>query len=92
MLDALDDDEKLTQTMFVSGQNRNCWFLTENGLYEVLMLSLKPIVKQIKRASSRLSRRLDDDEKGARKTCTLGGEQKMTIINESGPYLPNWRV
>mgnify|MGYP002627538756 CR=1 FL=1 len=45
MLKSVDDDEKLTQTMFVSGQNRNYWFLTENGLYEVLMQSRKPIAK-----------------------------------------------
>lgn len=37
-------------------------------------------------------RRLDHDEKGARKMHTLGGDQAMTIINESGPYLPNWQV
>ena len=30
--------------------------------------------------------RLDDDEKGVRKTDTLGGEQEMTIINEPGLY------
>ena len=31
-------------------------------------------------------RRLDDDEKGRYSTPTLGGEQEMTIINESGLY------
>ena len=50
MLKSVDDDEKLTQTMFVSGQNRNYWFLTENGLYEVLMQSRKPIAKEFKKA------------------------------------------
>jgi hypothetical protein len=30
--------------------------------------------------------RLDDDEKGVRKVYTLGGEQKVNIINESGLY------
>jgi prophage antirepressor-like protein len=29
---------------------------------------------------------LDDDEKGTSNICTLGGEQKMLIINESGLY------
>lgn len=48
MLNAIDDDEKLTSTMFISGQNRDVWFLTEDGLYEVLMLSRKPIAKQFK--------------------------------------------
>lgn len=49
MLKRVDEDEKLIQTMFVSGQNRECWFLTENGLYEVLMQSRKPIAKEFKR-------------------------------------------
>ncbi len=30
--------------------------------------------------------KLDDDEKGIYKTYTLGGEQEMLIINESGLY------
>ncbi|MGG4040654.1 phage antirepressor [Bacillus smithii] len=33
-----------------------------------------------------LTRTLDDDEKGVHIIHTLGGEQKMTIINESGLY------
>lgn len=33
-----------------------------------------------------MAERLDDDEKGTRKLCTLGGDQEMTIINESGLY------
>lgn len=49
MLACADDDEKLMRTIFVSGQNRECWFLTESGLYEVLMLSRKPIAKQFKK-------------------------------------------
>lgn len=49
MLRKVDEDEKLIQTLFVSGQNRNMWFLTENGLYEVLFQSRKPIAKQFKK-------------------------------------------
>lgn len=30
--------------------------------------------------------RLDDDEKGTRKVCTLGGEQSLLCVNESGLY------
>lgn len=36
--------------------------------------------------SSMAASRLDDDEKGVSLTDTLGGEQKSTIINESGLY------
>lgn len=49
MIQSVDDDEKLMGTMFLSGQTRKCNFLTENGLYEVLMQSRKPIAKQFKR-------------------------------------------
>ena len=49
MLNMVDDDEKLTYTMCNSGQNREMWFLTEDGLYEVLMQSRKPIAKQFKK-------------------------------------------
>ena len=49
MTRAIDDDEKLVQTMFVSGQNREVILLTENGLYEVLMQSRKPVAKQFKK-------------------------------------------
>lgn len=33
-----------------------------------------------------MTRRLDDDEKGMQKLHTLGGEQELSIINESGLY------
>lgn len=49
MLASVDEDEKLTLPMVKSGQNRDMWFLTEDGLYEVLMQSRKPIAKQFKK-------------------------------------------
>lgn len=49
MMRTVDDNEKLIQTLFVSGQNREMWFLTEDGLYEILMQSRKPIAKEFKR-------------------------------------------
>ena len=49
MLEGVDEDEKLKETIFTSGQNREVWFLTEDGLYEVLMQSRKPIAKQFKK-------------------------------------------
>lgn len=54
MVSKIDEDEKTVRTMFVSGQNRDCLFLTENGLYEVLMLSRKPVSKQFKKAIKEL--------------------------------------
>ena len=49
MLNTVDDIEKLSGTIFVSGQNREMRFLTEDGLYEVLMQSRKPIAKEFKK-------------------------------------------
>lgn len=49
MIKSVDDDEKLMGTLFLSGQNRDAWFLTEDGLYEVCMQSRKPIAKKIKK-------------------------------------------
>ena len=49
MMNTVDEDEKLTYTIYNSGQNREMWFLTENGLYEVLFQSRKPIAKAFKK-------------------------------------------
>ena len=48
MIVSVDESEKLLRTLFVSGQNREVWTLTEDGLYEVLMQSRKKIAKQFK--------------------------------------------
>lgn len=49
MLESIDDDEKVVNNVYTLGGNQNAWFLTENGLYEVLMLSRKPIAKEFKK-------------------------------------------
>lgn len=49
MINSVDDDEKLiSRTKDCLGRDNSATFLTENGLYEVLMLSRKPIAKQFK--------------------------------------------
>lgn len=48
LLKSVDDDEKLTSTILRAGQSRRVNMLTEDGLYEVLMLSRKPIAKKFK--------------------------------------------
>lgn len=48
-LKALDSDEKLTQTVFVSGQNREMWLINEPGLYSLILRSRKAEAKQFKR-------------------------------------------
>lgn len=50
MLDKVDEEEKTTHTISMSGNyTTQAWFLTEDGLYEVLMQSRKPIAKQFKK-------------------------------------------
>ena len=48
MLGSVDDEEKLLLKVLIAGQLREAWFLTENGLYEVFMLSKKPKAKIFK--------------------------------------------
>ena len=48
MLNTVDEDEKLVATIVRSGQRRDMWFLTEYGLYEVLMQSRKPMARRFK--------------------------------------------
>ena len=54
MVQTVDDDEKGIYNVYTLGGNQDCMFLTENGLYEVLMLSRKPIAKKFKKEVKRI--------------------------------------
>lgn len=58
MVNLVDEDEKLKRTLYVSGQRREMWFLTEDGLYELLMQSRKPIAKQFKKQVKKMLKEL----------------------------------
>lgn len=50
MLSSIDEEEKTTLTISYNGNmTTNQLFLTEDGLYEVLMQSRKPIAKEFKK-------------------------------------------
>ncbi|MBU5250549.1 phage antirepressor KilAC domain-containing protein [Lysinibacillus capsici] len=49
MIRSIDEDEKVKNNVPTLGGNQESWFLTEDGLYEVLMQSRKPIAKQFKK-------------------------------------------
>lgn len=50
MLNNLDKDEKIkVATILPSGRSQDLWYVTEDGLYEILMLSRKPIAKEFKK-------------------------------------------
>lgn len=47
MIKQVDEDEEALETIFrEDGSTHKQWFLTEDGLYEVLMQSRKPIAKE----------------------------------------------
>ena len=104
MLESVDDDEKIKKicevnnsyfTSFKARKTQEMWFLTENGLYEVLMLSRKPIAKQFKKEVKKILHQLRVKggyitEKG------LGAildnpDYLMELINESGKRLVEMR-
>ena len=58
MLASVDEDEKVRKIVPTPGGPQEMWFLTENGLYEVLMLSRKPVAKLFKREVKRILREL----------------------------------
>ncbi|ODV55429.1 phage antirepressor KilAC domain-containing protein [Lysinibacillus fusiformis] len=49
MLKSVDDEEKVVNNVYTLGGTQESWFLTEDGLYEVLMQSRKPIAKYFKK-------------------------------------------
>ena len=58
MIANVDDDEK--QTLFI-GTHKNsmsAWYLTEDGLYEVLMQSQKPIAKKFKKEVKKILKQI----------------------------------
>lgn len=74
MIGLVDKEEKLKCLISTSGQAREMWFLTEDGLYEVLMQSRKPIAKKLKKEIKKILRQIrltggyipisdEDDEK-----------------------------
>ena len=48
MMRSVDEDEKVTNNVCTLGGVQSMWFLTEDGLYELLMQSRKPVAKQFK--------------------------------------------
>lgn len=50
----VDDDEKVRKIVPTLGGNQEMWLLTEDGIYEVLMQSRKPIAKQFKKGVKKI--------------------------------------
>lgn len=73
MLKSIDEDEKLKirpkQSLGLLTNNNEYWFLTEDGLYEVLMQSRKPIAKKFKKEVKQILK--DVRKHGAHMTDTF---------------------
>lgn len=82
LLETVDDDEKLTHTIYASGQNREMWMLTEDGLYEVIMQSRKPIAKEFKREAAKVLSGLKASNTKALATTTVDGIDLVRDNNE----------
>lgn len=78
LVNAVDEDEKCTRTIITSEANSTvAWFLTEEGVYEVLMQSRKPIAKEFKKAVKEILKTI-------RKT---GG---YVVENRAIDFVSNW--
>lgn len=49
MIKNIDQDEKVLDSIYTLGGTQEVWLLTEDGVYEVLMQSRKPVAKQFKK-------------------------------------------
>lgn len=49
MLSLCEEDEKCNLPVVVAGQSRNCTFVTESGLYNIMSQSRKPIARKWRR-------------------------------------------
>lgn len=48
-VERLDDDEKLTRTLYVSGQGRQMWLVNESGMYALVIRSNKPKAREFRK-------------------------------------------
>lgn len=91
MLATVDEDEKVLGVYNVVTQgkhgglreNQERWFLTEDGLYEVLMQSRKPIAKQFKKEVKRILKGLRKGE------LTLN---KNPTHTEDNTIIPSYQI
>ena len=65
MVQMVDEDEKGRKIVPTPGGNQEMWLLTEQGLYEVLMQSRKPVARQFKAGVKALLKALRTGEQPA---------------------------
>ncbi|MGY5268789.1 ORF6C domain-containing protein [Paraclostridium bifermentans] len=77
MLNSIDEDEKEVNIAYTQGGKQEQWFLTEDGLYEVLMQSRKPIAKAFKKQVKKLLKELRINNNPL---STLSTEMKAILL------------
>lgn len=77
MLQNVDEDEKDVRIVYTLGGPQEVWMLTEDGLYEVLMQSRKPIAKLFKKQVKGILRQIRRN--GSYNPQELSYQQKMDI-------------
>lgn len=92
MLKKVDEDEKVTNIVCTLGGNQRAWFLTEDGLYEVLMQSRKPIAKAFKKEVKKILKEIrltggyihteaDDDDDTVIAKALIIAQRKIELRN-----------
>ena len=104
MLKSVDEDEKVVNNAYTLGGTQEMWFLTEDGLYEVLMQSRKPIAKAFKKEVKKILKQIrqtggyvpvsqEDDEEAILARALVIAEKTLSkknkIIKELQPRA-NW--
>lgn len=90
MVSVVDEEEKLVSTIKTPDmiQSREMTFLTEDGLYEVLMQSRKPIAKQFKKEVKKILKQIRKDGYYLTKNADVEKlEKELQIIKERNQLL-----
>lgn len=90
-VESLDEDEKLTYTMYISGQNRPVKIINESGLYSLVLTSRKPEAKSFKKwVTSEVlpsirktgSYSKDENKKGIREDQYVKVQQVLSLVKD----------
>lgn len=78
MVNTVDDEEKVRNIIPTPGGNQEMWTLTEDGLYEVLLQSRKPIAKQFKKGVKKILHELRT--KGSVSVASLSRKELAMMV------------
>lgn len=91
LVNLVDDDEKVRNILPTLGGNQEMWFLTEDGLYEVLMQSRKPIAKQFKKGVKQILKQIREtgsySAKPALPKTYLEALKELVVVVEANEML-----